>query len=263
MTMAHLVFAVSCMVTLACIAVLGAFVVFDAQAARITTGRVPREFTRALDPTLVAPRRPFVVAHNAGDELTTAARAVAWGADAVEIDVRSAGGELVASHDAPLPLLEDVVFHGPSLQQAWDVAALRRTVLLHLKERSPAYLARVRDFVRAQPPRRLIVQTDDVGTLRWVRRELPSAQRLLLVLGPRQVAELRDPGVLAVIDGASVRDPLATPPLIHALRARHLATFVWTVDAQPRMDALVRRGVDGIITDRLDFMRPAAARGGR
>jgi hypothetical protein len=75
------------------------------------------------------------VAHNAGDDLGTATEAAAYGADAIEIDVRSDGSELFASHDAPLPGLEDVVFRGPSLQQAWDIAQLRGTVLLHLKGR--------------------------------------------------------------------------------------------------------------------------------
>src|SRR5215218_5852643 len=107
---------------------------------------------------LLLPARPHgsvvVVAHNPGDHVAVARRDLAAGADVVEIDVRCAGGELVAAH-APPP--EGRAFRGPSLAEAWRVAARRRTVLLHLKERSPAYLARVRAFVRAQPPRHLVV----------------------------------------------------------------------------------------------------------
>jgi hypothetical protein len=127
---------VSRLVCALCVLVLCGFAVFDARAERITAGRTPREFARRLDPGLGHGYASAIgVAHNAGDDLGTATEAAAYGADAIEIDVRSDGSELFASHDAPLPGLEDVVFRGPSLQQAWDIAQLRGTVLLHLKGR--------------------------------------------------------------------------------------------------------------------------------
>jgi hypothetical protein len=127
---------VSRLVCALCVLVLCGFAVFDAQAERITAGRNPREFARRLEPGLGHGYASAIgVAHNAGDDLGTATEAAAYGADAIEIDVRSDGSELFASHDAPLPGLEDVVFRGPSLQQAWDIAQLRGTVLLHLKGR--------------------------------------------------------------------------------------------------------------------------------
>jgi hypothetical protein len=129
---------VSRLVCALCVLVLCGFAVFDARAERITAGRTPREFARRLDPGLGLGHgyaSAIGVAHNAGDDLGTATEAAAYGADAIEIDVRSDGSELFASHDAPLPGLEDVVFRGPSLQQAWDIAQLRGTVLLHLKGR--------------------------------------------------------------------------------------------------------------------------------
>jgi hypothetical protein len=127
---------VSRLVCALCVLVLCGFPVFDARAERITAGRTPREFARRLDPGLGHGYASAIgVAHNAGDDLGTATEAAAYGADAIEIDVRSDGSELFASHDAPLPGLEDVVFRGPSLQQAWDIAQLRGTVLLHLKGR--------------------------------------------------------------------------------------------------------------------------------
>jgi hypothetical protein len=127
---------VSRLVCALCVLVLCGFTVFDAQAERITAGRNPREFARRLEPGLGHGYASAIgVAHNAGDDLGTATEAAAYGADAIEIDVRSDGSELFASHYAPLPGLEDVVFRGPSLQQAWDIAQLRGTVLLHLKGR--------------------------------------------------------------------------------------------------------------------------------
>ena len=125
------VFVVARVISVLCVVALGAFVVFDATVARYTAGRVPSQFAQRLDVDLADRYRDVTgVAHNAGDDLGAATEAVAYGVDAIEIDVRSAGGELFASHDAPIPFLEDLVFRGPSLQEAWQVAQLRDTVLL-------------------------------------------------------------------------------------------------------------------------------------
>jgi glycerophosphoryl diester phosphodiesterase len=193
---------VSRLVCALCVLVLCGFAVFDARAERITAGRTPREFARRLDPGLGHGYASAIgVAHNAGDDLGTATEAAAYGADAIEIDVRSDGGELFASHDAPLPDLEDVVFRGPSLQQAWEIAQLRGTVLV-------------------------------------------------------QLAELRtDPPLRAAIDGVSVRNRLATLPLLAWLEQQRLTTFVWTVNDETRMNELLANGVDGVISDRLDILR--------
>jgi hypothetical protein len=193
---------VSRLVCALCVLVLCGFAVFDAQAERITAGRNPREFARRLEPGLGHGYASAIgVAHNAGDDLGTATEAAAYGADAIEIDVRSDGSELFASHDAPLPDLEDVVFRGPSLQQAWEIAQLRGTVLV-------------------------------------------------------QLAELRtDPPLRAAIDGVSVRNRLATLPLLAWLEQQRLTTFVWTVNDETRMNELLANGVDGVISDRLDILR--------
>jgi glycerophosphoryl diester phosphodiesterase len=195
---------VSRLVCALCVLVLCGFAVFDARAERITAGRTPREFARRLDPGLGLGHgyaSAIGVAHNAGDDLGTATEAAAYGANAIETDVRSDGSELFASHDAPLPDLEDVVFRGPSLQQAWEIAQLRGTVLV-------------------------------------------------------QLAELRtDPPLRAAIDGVSVRNRLATLPLLAWLEQQRLTTFVWTVNDETRMNELLANGVDGVISDRLDILR--------
>jgi glycerophosphoryl diester phosphodiesterase len=231
--------------------------IFDVQTERLTAGRVPAQFTDRLDADLTTGYARVVgVAHNAGDEVETATRAAAWGADAIEVDVRSTGGRLFAGHDAPLSLLEDVFFRGPTLAQAWQVAQLRGTVLLHLKEHSPAYLAKVRDFVGSQPPHRLIVQSGDVPTLRFVQGELPYAERLLLIFTPGEVARLEsDPSLLRVIDGVSVRDSLLSPELMSWAKRRKLLVFSWVVNGEARMNALVKAGVDGLISERLDMLQ--------
>lgn len=255
--MAHLIFWLSRVVSVLCVAVLVVVAIFDAKAARFTAGKVPAVFTQQLDVDLAGEyQRVIGVAHNAGDDLAAATRAVAYGADAIEIDVRSAGSDLLASHDAPVPFLQELVFRGPSFGDALEVAQLQDTVLLHLKERSPRYLNDVRSFLRTRPMRKTIVQTSDPGTLRALRRTMPKAQLLLLVLDDPGLARLRrDPRLLATIDGVSVRESLLSAPVQAWLERRRLLTFAWTVNDEQRMNTLVAGGVDGLMTDRLDIMQ--------
>jgi glycerophosphoryl diester phosphodiesterase len=85
---------------------------------------------------------------------------------------------------------------------------------------------------------------------------MPWAQRLLLVLDQSQLTELRtDARLRAAIDGVSVRNRLATLPLLAWLEQERLTTFVWTVNDEARMNELLAHGVDGLITDRLDIVR--------
>ncbi len=232
-------------------------VVFDSQTERVTSGRITRDFSRRLDPDLrLDYGRVLGVAHNAGDETTTATTADAYRVDAVEIDVRSAGGELVASHDAPLPFLEDVVFRGPSLTTAWKLAALRPTVLFHLKDRSTGEVAALAAFLAARPARRVIVQSSAPATLREVGRRLPRAERLLLVRDAQALSGLRRrPREVPGLDGVSVRESLLSAGAQTWLERRRLKVFAWTVNDEARLNQLIRRGADGIITDRLDIMR--------
>jgi glycerophosphoryl diester phosphodiesterase len=248
-----------------CVAGLVGLAVLDSRVERYTAGLTPQQFARRLDAeTLRRSRAVTVVAHNAGDDLTEATRAVAYGADAIEIDVRAAGGELFASHNAPLPFLEDLVFRGPSLESAWDVARLRDTVLLHLKEGSPRFLAEVRAFLAAHPLRRVIVQSADPATLEALGRAAPRVQRLLLVLDSGELHDLRgDRRTLAAIDGVSVRESVLSAGAQAWLERRRLLTFAWTVDDEERMEQLVARGIDGVITDRLDIMQLLGRAGDR
>ena len=255
--MARIVFVLAWVLSGACLLAFAALVLFDAQAERLTAGRPPSEFTARLDGRL---RMDYddvtVIAHNAGDSLATATRAVAYGTDGIEIDVRSTGGELFATHDAPLPLLEDLVFRGPSLAQAWDIARLRTTVLLHLKQRSPAYLDQVRTFLATRPLRRVLVQAAHPETLRALEAIDPQVTPLLLVLSPAGFQALqRDPSRLRGLAGVSVQEGVLTPAAMAWLRARRLLVFAWTVNDEQRLNELIAAGVSGVITDRLDIMR--------
>jgi glycerophosphoryl diester phosphodiesterase len=255
--MPRLLLVLAQLVSAGCIAFLALLIVFDTEAERLTAGRTPAEFSHRLDQRLLPSYGdPTVIAHNAGDAIRPATEAIAWGADGVEIDVHSAPGELFAAHDAPLPVLEDEVFRGPSLAAAWKVAGLSDTVLLHLKEHSPGYRRQVHAFLASHRVRHPIVQTYYPANLRALRRTDPAVTRLLLIFSAADVDRLRrDRGLVRTIDGVSVRDGVATPRVLAWLKAQRLKTFVWTINDEARMNQLVRAGVDGLITERLDIMR--------
>ncbi len=254
-----LVLLITCIVTASlCAVAVGAKVASGEQAAH--THLITGELSQTRRTVVPGRAQPLIVAHNAGDDLPSASRAVAARTGAVEIDVRSVEGELLASHDAPSPLLEDVAFHPPTLRQAWKIASRRPAVLLHLKQTSGSYLRAVRAFARAQPPRRFLVQSADVASLRWIGSALPGTERLLLLFDAGDVANLQAQlPSNGSIDGVSMRDSLATSPVLAWLRAHGLRTFVWSVDDPARVAQLARAGVDGIITDRLDVMRAYSA----
>ena len=239
-----------------CVLLLVVLVVFDAHAERFTAGLTPLQFSAKLQVDLRDDYRDVLgVAHNAGDDLGATFEAAAHGVDAIEIDVTSVGGELHASHDAPVPLLDTLLFRGPHLEEAWNAARLRETVLLDLKESSSGYLDDVRRFLATRRDRRLIIQTRDVASLRVLARTVPWAQRLQLVFDERDLERLhRHRELVAQIDGVSVRDRLLSPPEHAWLRSRGLKTFAWTINDEQRMNELVARGLDGLITDRLDIM---------
>lgn len=243
-------------VSAVCVLMLASLVVFDAQAERFTAGQTPRQFSKALEADLRDDYAGIVgVAHNAGDDLQAAYRAAAYGVDAIEIDVTSVGGELHASHDAPIPLVDTLLFRGPELEEAWNAAALRRVVVLDLKESSPGYLREVARFLATHTGPRVIIQTRNPESLRVVARTVPLAERLLLVFDEEDLRAVREDRALReAIDGVSVRDRLLTEPEHRWLEDQGLKTFAWTVNDEERMNELTERGIDGLITDRLDIM---------
>jgi glycerophosphoryl diester phosphodiesterase len=49
-----------------------------------------------------------------------------------------------------------------------------------------------------------------------------------------------------------------TPPVQEWVRLRGLRTFAWTVNDLPRLQELLRDGIDGVMTDNLDLARSMA-----
>jgi glycerophosphoryl diester phosphodiesterase len=254
---ARIVVVLARLVSLPCLAALLAAALLGAEVERVTAGQTPPQRTGdGVGDRPVLDDRIVGVAHNAGDSVEASYRAVAHGADAVEVDVRTLGGTLIASHDRQVPGIGRLVFRGPALAEVWDVLALRETVLLHLKERSEQMLERLAAFAASHAPRRLIVQSDDPGTLRAAQRALPDARRLLLVLDGQDLARVgNDPQMLGSVHGVSVREDLLSRSVHRRFEQRGLLTYAWTVNEEHRLRELAAGGLDGVITDRLDLLR--------
>jgi Glycerophosphoryl diester phosphodiesterase family len=255
--MASAVLLLARVVTALCVGLLVIAVVFDTQVERVTAGTVPAESAARVRGELTGLHAPLlVVGHNAGDDLITAADAVAFGVGAVEIDVREIDGELSASHDQPLGFLQEIAFRGPSLSRSWRIASLRPTVLLHLKDHSDRFVARVAQFLAQRPARRLVIQASSVATLVSVRRRIPQAERLLLIFNRAELARVRrSAAVDGAADGLSVRESLVTPAVQQWTRSRGLKLFAWTVNDLPRLEQLIGHGLDGVMTENLNLMR--------
>ena len=102
------VLVVARLITAMCVLLLLIAVAFDAQVGRVTSGTVPAESAARVRGDLDdAPTSLLVVGHNVGDDIITATDAVAYGVGAVELDVRDIGGQLYASHDQPLPFIDN------------------------------------------------------------------------------------------------------------------------------------------------------------
>ncbi len=195
-------------------------------------------------------------------------RAIALGADFVELDVRvSADGELVVSHDADLGRLTTLSgslrTHSaaelgevgiPTLAEALDLMRGRIGVMAELKQpwryrrhdvvaRTVALLGRD-DMVVSFEPRAL------VEALR-LRPKLRVIQHVGYGVTIRRAA--------GYAWAAGFHDPRATRRGIERARTLGLATTVYTVNDPSRMRHLAALGVDGIFSDRPGLLREILA----
>ena len=254
----------------------------------------PRTGHPYLDAVLEAPGTRLAFAHRGGAyhpeleglENTLAAfrHAVALGYRYLETDVHAtADGVLLAFHDrvldrvtdghgevATLTLVEvaEALIGGrervPTLGQLFDEFPTARFNIDLKSETAVALLAAFveerdawdRVLVGSFSPRRLNrfrrltggrVATSAHPLEVVAYRFLPSGRTADLVTR-RKVAALQIP----VRRGALT---LATPGLIRRAHAAGKHVHVWTVDDGEEMDALLDRGVDGVMTDRTDILR--------
>ncbi len=191
-------------------------------------------------------------------------RAIAVGADFVELDVQAAAdGTLVVFHDLDLDRLTplrgplrrrnaaELREHGiPTLEEVIELARGRAGVMAELKS---AHLFRRHDVVRRTVE---LLGADDV-VLSFGRRALLEALRAR----PR-LRVLQHVGYGVSIRAAAkyawavgFHDPRVTARGVARARRLGLQTTVYTVNDEGRMRQLAALGVDGIFSDRPALLR--------
>jgi len=242
------------------VAVVVAVILAWPYAQRYTGAAPPDQFYKQvkLEPALDRDyRRVLGVAHNAGNNLGTLATALRYGADAIEIDVISARGRLVAGRNQPLPRLARRVFRGPTLAEAWDRAAAADVVKLDLQQSDREFLGELVAFLTPrEKSRRVMISSGDAGALQYLRSRLPDVTMLLSVASPDAVHQLlSDPALQKAIGGASVFQGLVDANLVSWLHLHKLLILAWTVNYSQRFNELVRLHVDGITTANLAILK--------
>jgi glycerophosphoryl diester phosphodiesterase len=200
----------------------------------------------------------FTVAHNAGDDTRAAREALAHGADIIEIDVMTRGGRLVAGHPRRAWIFSRVCLWTIPLDEAWAAAASATAVKLDLKESSPEYVRAVVAFLATRRDVPAIAVSRDAAVLRALTAECPWVGRFLSITPEGLAALKRDEGLAALIDGVSGHPDRFDPETIAWLRERRLASMTSVVNSVLQANDLLRRGVNGIITDNLAIMEDIA-----
>jgi hypothetical protein len=229
--------------------------------ARRYTGAAPSpQFYQKIqtEPALARDyRRVLGVAHNAGDNMGTLAKALRYGADVIEINVISARGQLMAGRNQPLPRLHRQLFQGPTLAEAWDHAAAADIVTLDLKQTDRGFLDDLVAFLTPRArSRRVMISSGDQGALLYLHDHLPDVTLLFSMGWPDAVHELQsDLALQKAIGGVSVFQGLVDANLVTWLHQHKLQIVAWTVNDSQRFNQLVRLGVDGITTDNLAILK--------
>lgn len=223
---------------------------------RTYTGAAPPEqFYRAVStPPDTAGHDVLAVGHNAGNNAVTAAAALDHGADVIEIDVIAVDGELAAGRANGWRWLEDALFQGDSLAEAWGHADGARIIQLDLQENGQRLLDSLVAFLRHAPPGRpVLVSTRDAAAIDYLRPRVPRAVTLLFsVPFPEAVSRLEtDTRLRRAIGGITVFEGLVDAELVSWAHGRRLRVLAWTVDDGKRLEQLVDLGVDGITTNNL------------
>ena len=257
--MAHrLLMLVAIVVIVSSLGLLGLFVFRGELAEEFTSGRQPTQFFRDLDDDLLESYgQVFGVAHNSGDSLRATRVALAHGADVIEMDVVSLGGELYAAHLPPQPWIGARAFRGPSLAAVWALATEADAVKLDLKESSPRFLDLVFAFLdERRDEHQVLIATRDVATLQAFAVRCPEVFRFLSVPTLSHFQELQqDEDVIALIDGVTIRHTLLDETSAGWLEDRGLLVLAWTVNDLWRVNQLVLLGVDAITTDNLAILQ--------
>ncbi len=229
--------------------------------------------------TLVLAHRGFSEGgvENTISGLEAAARA---GADLVEMDVmQTRDGEFVAMHDATLGRLagQDVAVKDLTLAELTKITVRDRN---GNADKIPAFSDYVRAAAAAEMPLLIEIKLSGAETADHVDRLIDELEELealeqniyhsLDVASVDRLKQLRPDltvGYTMAFAGAGMPDTVAdfvvieewtaTPAMQRAARDSGLGFMAWTVNDEPGYREHLRRGTDGIITDRPDLVLAA------
>jgi glycerophosphoryl diester phosphodiesterase len=214
-----------------------------------------------------APGAPFVVAHRAGNDLASLARAHALGVAVVEADLRLFRGRVEVRHlktVGPLPILWDRWRLSSPFRCRLVLPDLLRavrpptTLMLDLKGRDER-LSRLVAAALADAPRPRLFLCARRWSLLEPFRGLPGVRTIHSVGTTRQLRRL-----LASedrVDGVSIHRRLLDAATVAALRRRADLVFTWPVNGLARARQLSLLGVDGLISDEPGLVLGALAPG--
>lgn len=224
----------------------------------------PKQITEPLGVTLPtdAGAKVLGIAHNAGNNLGTLKAAIRAGADVVEIDVISSRGRLAAGREQePFPGLARAIFRGPSVATAMRAAG-GVPVKLDLKQQDHAFLQKVVTFLASRGHAKVMVVSPDPASVILLHRRFPDLMVVYSASSPEALQRLRsDPELASAVGGISLFQGLVDPDLVAWAHSNTLQVLAWTVDDGPRVDQLVRLGVDGITSANLDVLRALGSGG--
>ncbi|MFH1559929.1 MAG: glycerophosphodiester phosphodiesterase [Chloroflexota bacterium] len=250
---------ISILVILANVVAVVVLVTFESEAAGYTSGGDPVQFYEQVQVDLLEDyMEVFGAAHNSGNTISAAVKALAYDADIIEIDVVLVGGQLHAAHWSPFRFFGDRFFRGPTLAEVWGAAAQAEVIKLDLKRPSAEMVDKLLAFLADERRARseIIVVSDKPEFLATFSERQSQIIRMLSVSDSSDLHDSHDDQeLLRIIDGVSVDHALLSADSVWLLKEKGLIVFAWTVNDPLRMNELVEYGVDGIVTDNLAIMQ--------
>jgi glycerophosphoryl diester phosphodiesterase len=213
------------------------------------------------------------VAHSAANYRALMRQAVAAGVDLIEADVWPRWNRVVARHERgviALPLVFDKWYVRPeiraiTLQEIINTVGPKQGLYLDLKSDSRRYLKHLADIIAHHGvTERTAVTSPHWAALQYVESLAPAISSYYTVIARRHLEPFwdhldRHPEV----NGTAMRHGLLEPRLVEALHSRGLRILAWTVDSPSRALELLRWGVDGIISNRLELLQAIPAAGAK
>ena len=184
--------------------------------------------------------------------------ALAQGADVLELDVRLTGdGELVCAHD-PLGHAEPEAPSQPRLDAVLGRYGAGARYLVDLKDPTPAWERRVVAAIDRHGLRgHAMVQSFDLGALARLHAHAHAPTLPLAALYRRADSiGLEVAAIPSFARAVGVHHPTVDAAFVAAAHRRGLAVHPWTVDDAPEAERLLALGVDALITNVPDVVRP-------